>query len=299
MDSKPSATLLDRRAPGNRNVKDVLRGRNADHERHERPEERSREPECRRRLHGGPLGGRRQAGELLDAGFPGVRNERGDSLLMLASYYGHVEATRLLLERGADPALPNGAGQTPLAGAAFKGNETIATVLLDAGADVDGAGPDGRTPLMFAAMFDKVEMMELLIQRGEPQAPRRGQAHRAGLRAVHGRGARGRPTGSEALSHLERQAQVAHLPRVDVDEEHEALEADVHRLDLVQGAWDGARAAGKSPTARASAMVAFPFGRSCTIAPTFQIGARARARLGELLRGLSRPRGRALTASAP
>lgn len=112
-------------------------------------------------------GDARRLGEMLDAGLPvGVRNERGDSLLMLASYHGHLDATRLLLERGADPEQPNDAGQTPLAGAAFKGNEAIATVLLDAGANVDGTGPDGRTPLMFAAMFDKLEMMELLIQRG-------------------------------------------------------------------------------------------------------------------------------------
>ncbi|MBZ4330296.1 ankyrin repeat domain-containing protein [Corallococcus interemptor] len=112
-------------------------------------------------------GDARKLAEMLDAGLPvGVRNERGDSLLMLASYHGHVEATRLLLERGSDPEQPNDAGQTPLAGAAFKGNEAIASVLLEAGANVDGAGPDGRTPLMFAAMFDKVEMMELLIQHG-------------------------------------------------------------------------------------------------------------------------------------
>ncbi|RKH14429.1 ankyrin repeat domain-containing protein [Corallococcus sp. CA053C] len=108
-----------------------------------------------------------QLGALLDAGLSlGLRNERGDSLLMLASYHGHVDATRLLLERGADPELTNDAGQTPLAGAAFKGNLAITTLLLDRGARVDGAGPDGRTPLMFAAMFDKLEVLELLLQRG-------------------------------------------------------------------------------------------------------------------------------------
>ncbi|HSD20233.1 MAG TPA: ankyrin repeat domain-containing protein, partial [Anaeromyxobacter sp.] len=31
---------------------------------------------------------------------------------------------------------------------------------------VDAAGPDGRTPLMFAAMFDRVEVVELLLRRG-------------------------------------------------------------------------------------------------------------------------------------
>ncbi|RKH66384.1 ankyrin repeat domain-containing protein [Corallococcus llansteffanensis] len=108
-----------------------------------------------------------QLATLLDAGLSlGLRNERGDSLLMLASYHGHVDATRLLLERGADPERTNDGGQSPLAGAAFKGNVAIATLLLDRGARVDGAGPDGRTALMFAAMFDKLEVLELLLQRG-------------------------------------------------------------------------------------------------------------------------------------
>ncbi|MGA9520313.1 MAG: ankyrin repeat domain-containing protein, partial [Myxococcaceae bacterium] len=51
--------------------------------------------------------------ELLGRGVPAdVLNGKGDSLLMLAAYHGHQEATRLLLERGADPELRNGRGQT-------------------------------------------------------------------------------------------------------------------------------------------------------------------------------------------
>lgn len=60
---------------------------------------------------------------------------------MLASYHGHVEASRLLLERGADPELRNDRRQS---GVAFKCDVRIATLLLDHGATVDGAGPDGR-----------------------------------------------------------------------------------------------------------------------------------------------------------
>jgi ankyrin repeat protein len=104
---------------------------------------------------------------LLAAGLPvNLTNERGDSLLMLASYHGHQETTRALLERKADPERTNDRGQTPLAGAAFKGELAIARLLLDHGARVDGAGPDGKTALMFAAMFDRLEMLELLLSRG-------------------------------------------------------------------------------------------------------------------------------------
>ncbi len=61
-------------------------------------------------------------------------------------------------------------GQTPLAGAAFKGDAEIAWLLLDHGAAPDGAGPDGKTPLMFAAMFDRPELIDLLLSRGADAA---------------------------------------------------------------------------------------------------------------------------------
>jgi ankyrin repeat protein len=111
-----------------------------------------------------------EAGELttlLGQGLPSnLRNERGDSLLMLACYHSHADAARALLERGADPEIMNDAGQTPLAGAAFKGDLAIATLLLDNGAQVDNAGPNGKTALMFAAMFNRVDMAQLLLARG-------------------------------------------------------------------------------------------------------------------------------------
>lgn len=104
---------------------------------------------------------------LVASGLPvNLANEKGDTLLMLASYHGHEDATRVLLEHGADPERTNDRGQTPLAGAAFKGDLTIARLLLDHGARVDGAGPDGKTALMFAAMFDRLEVLELLLSRG-------------------------------------------------------------------------------------------------------------------------------------
>lgn len=104
---------------------------------------------------------------LLGQGLPAnLRNERGDSLLMLACYHGHLETARALLGHGADPELLNDAGQTPLAGAAFKGDAAVVSLLLERGAEVDSAGPNGKTALMIAAMFNRVEMMRMLIERG-------------------------------------------------------------------------------------------------------------------------------------
>ena len=59
---------------------------------------------------------------LVAKGVPvNFRNEKGDSLIMLASYHGHLETSRILLEAGADANIANDQGQTPLAGVAYKG----------------------------------------------------------------------------------------------------------------------------------------------------------------------------------
>jgi ankyrin repeat protein len=105
--------------------------------------------------------------QLLRAGLPvNLCNERGDSLLMLASYHGNLNVTRLLLEQRADPERANDRGQTPLAGAAFKGDAVVARLLLDFGARVDGKSAEGKTALMFAAMFDQLDVLKLLLERG-------------------------------------------------------------------------------------------------------------------------------------
>jgi uncharacterized protein len=105
--------------------------------------------------------------ELLAAGLPpNLRNDKGDTLLMLASYHGHADAARLLLEHGAEPELANDRGQTPLAAAAYQGDAAMVRLLLELGADVNGSGHNGRTALMTAAMFNRTEIVELLMVRG-------------------------------------------------------------------------------------------------------------------------------------
>lgn len=110
---------------------------------------------------------------LLGQGLPpNLRNERGDSLLMLACYHGYAAAAAALLDAGADPELLNDAGQTPLAAAAFKGDAACAALLLARGARVDSTGPNGKTALMIAAMFNRVEIARLLLEHGaDPLAP--------------------------------------------------------------------------------------------------------------------------------
>jgi hypothetical protein len=110
-------------------------------------------------------------GPLLEAGLPpNLRNDKGDTLLMLAAYHQHEGMVRQLLRAGSDPEIFNDRNQTPLAGAAFKGALPVVRVLLEHGAAVDGAGPDGRTALMVAAMFNRVEIVELLLKHGADPA---------------------------------------------------------------------------------------------------------------------------------
>ncbi|MCQ8783777.1 ankyrin repeat domain-containing protein [Mangrovibrevibacter kandeliae] len=108
---------------------------------------------------------------LLGAGLPAnMCNDKGDTLLMLASYHGHPATVRALLAHGADPERANDRGQTPLVAAAFKGDRGCVEALLEHGAAIDGHGGDGRTALMTAAMFNRLEMVELLLDRGADPA---------------------------------------------------------------------------------------------------------------------------------
>jgi ankyrin repeat protein len=109
---------------------------------------------------------------LLSKGLPAnLRNHKGDTLLMLASYHGHVEAVKVLLEHNADPEIRNDNGQSPIAGAAFKGDLEMVKTLVEGGAQVEGASFDGRTALMMAAMFNRGEIIDYLIGKGaDPKA---------------------------------------------------------------------------------------------------------------------------------
>ena len=73
---------------------------------------------------------------------------------MLASYHGHLPATKLLLSHGADPNKLNDRQQSPLSGAVFKGEEEIVEALLEGGADVDVGEPSAWRCL---EIFGKVE----------------------------------------------------------------------------------------------------------------------------------------------
>jgi len=115
-----------------------------------------------------------QLQELLD-GDPSLANawaEDGFQPLGLASFFGHVEAARLLVERGADvnSASRNDMKVAPLHSAvAEKDPETryeLATVLLEHGADPNARQQDDFTPLMAADQQGDARLRELLVEHG-------------------------------------------------------------------------------------------------------------------------------------
>lgn len=84
-------------------------------------------------------------GEMIDAGVPvDVRNPRGDTLLIVATYAEHEETVADLLARGAERDAVNAQGQTAVSCAVFRRNESLLRMLLDAGADQDAGAHTAR-----------------------------------------------------------------------------------------------------------------------------------------------------------
>ena len=93
--------------------------------------------------------------QALSAGLPpNMTNEKGDTLLMLASYHGHAPLVRVLLDHGADPNRLNDRGQSPLAGAVFKNEDDVVEALLEGAADPEWGAPSAREA---CALFRQVE----------------------------------------------------------------------------------------------------------------------------------------------
>lgn len=102
--------------------------------------------------------------KMVDAGLnPNLKNHKGDSLLMLASYHGALQTTRMLIQKGAQVDAYNDRGQTPLAGACFKGNLEMVKLLVENGANIDANNGMGLTPYSFAVMFGRSEIAQYLL----------------------------------------------------------------------------------------------------------------------------------------
>lgn len=112
--------------------------------------------------------------ELLDED-PSLANawaEDGFQPLGLASFFGHVESARLLVERGAEvnSASRNDFEVMPLHSAAATGDSEVryelAKLLLESGADPNARQQDEFTPLMAADQHEDERLRALLVEHG-------------------------------------------------------------------------------------------------------------------------------------
>src|ERR671934_1462163 len=125
------------------------------------------------------LGRTERLRELLDKD-PSLSNARADDgfqPLGLASFFGHVDAARLLVGRGAEvnSASRNQMKVMPLHSAAAAQDPDvrydIAKLLLDAGADPNARQQDEFTPLMAAEQHGDERLQKLLIEHGAETTP--------------------------------------------------------------------------------------------------------------------------------
>lgn len=98
----------------------------------------------------------------------GAHNRNGWTLLHMASYFGHLDVVRVLLERGADVAARsiNELNHTPLHSALAGRRYDVARYLVANRADVNSRNGHGWTPLHHAAAAGNLEMVACLLDSG-------------------------------------------------------------------------------------------------------------------------------------
>jgi len=90
----------------------------------------------------------------------GVRNQVGDTALMVASLKGHLEIVQLLVNAQAEI---NQTGWTALHYAVFEGQDEIVKFLLQKGADINAKAPNHMTALMLAAKNGNEKVVKTLL----------------------------------------------------------------------------------------------------------------------------------------
>lgn len=103
---------------------------------------------------------------LQQFGVPMIRNERGESLLIVAVRENALKSIRLLAVNKEVLEAIDFKGNTPLMVACKLGFTDAVKCLIDAKADIDAQNVFGKTALMYAAFILNSEIVELLATHG-------------------------------------------------------------------------------------------------------------------------------------
>lgn len=104
---------------------------------------------------------------LRDAGYPvDATDSHGYTAVILAAYDHQPAALDFLLSAGANACLGDRHGNTALMGALFKGESAISKRLLETRCPIDQTNGAGETALGFATLFNRLDMIPLLVKHG-------------------------------------------------------------------------------------------------------------------------------------
>ncbi|MFT4314284.1 MAG: ankyrin repeat domain-containing protein [Wolbachia pipientis] len=93
-----------------------------------------------------------------------AKDTEGNTPLMWAAKYGHVNAAEVLLDHGADTEVRNNDGMTALHLVARENNLGVAELLIDKGADVYAEDKDGKKPIDLARERNHSSVEKLLYE---------------------------------------------------------------------------------------------------------------------------------------
>ena len=90
--------------------------------------------------------------------------EDGNTCLMIAAYYAHLDICRLLIDKGAQVEAKTYTDWTPLHCSAYRGHVDIVRLLCDLGADAEARNNNGWKPLHWAAINGHISVVKELIE---------------------------------------------------------------------------------------------------------------------------------------
>ena len=99
-----------------------------------------------------------------------VTDHNGDTCLMLAAVFGHIETVRYLVGlKDVDVNHAENNGNAVLHWTVLKGHVDVVQVLIDAGADIEARNKDdeqGRSPLLLASVEGHLDIVKMLVEAG-------------------------------------------------------------------------------------------------------------------------------------